>query len=136
MNKTDVEHLRRCIELARAARADGNEPFGSLLVGGDGSVLIELTNTTGDGDVTGHPELALAAWASVHLTVDQRASATLYRGNVVVAFEGPCDELRDDAARRVRRLLDLTSPGSAVRRQRKPWRRRDRKATAPMTGGK
>ena len=78
MNQTDIAHLRRCVELAQEARDDGNEPFGSLLVGGDGTVLIELTNTVGNGDVTGHPELALAAWASVHMTADERASATLY----------------------------------------------------------
>jgi tRNA(Arg) A34 adenosine deaminase TadA len=78
MDETDVSHLRRCVELARAARENGDEPFGSLLVGGDGRVLLELMNTTGNGDVTGHPELALAAWASVNLTVDERAAATLY----------------------------------------------------------
>ena len=78
VDQTDVSHLRRCIELARQARGAGNEPFGSLLVGGDGRVLIELTNTTGNGDVTGHPELALAAWASVNLTVEERAAATLF----------------------------------------------------------
>ena len=78
IDQTDVSHLRRCVELARTARQAGNEPFGSLLVGGDGSVLVELTNTTGTGDVTGHPELALAAWASLNLTADERAAATLY----------------------------------------------------------
>ena len=78
MDPVDISHLRRCIELAREARATGNEPFGSLLVGADGAVLLELTNTVGSGDVTGHPELALAAWASRHLTPEQRAGATLY----------------------------------------------------------
>ncbi len=78
MDPTDVTHLRRCLELARTARENGNEPFGSLLVGRDGSVLIELTNTVGTGDVTGHPELALAAWASVHMSAEERAAATLY----------------------------------------------------------
>jgi tRNA(Arg) A34 adenosine deaminase TadA len=78
MDRADVSHLLRSVELARTARAAGNEPFGSLLVGGDGRVLLELTNTTGNGDVTGHPELALAAWASVNLTPDERQAATLY----------------------------------------------------------
>ena len=78
MDQNDVAHLRRCIELARQARADGNEPFGSLLVGADGTVLTELMNTVGTGDMTGHPELALATWASMNLTVDERAAATLY----------------------------------------------------------
>lgn len=78
MNDVDLAHLRRCIELAASARAGGNEPFGSLLVGGDGTVLLELTNTTGDGDVTGHPELALAGWASRNLSPSERQAATLY----------------------------------------------------------
>ncbi len=78
MDVTDVGHLRRCLELARAAREGGHDPFGSLLVGGDGKVILELTNTVGGGDVTGHPELAVAAWASQHMTAEDRAAATLY----------------------------------------------------------
>ena len=78
MDRIDVSHLRRCVELARTARQGGNEPFGSLLVSGDGRVLVELMNTTSNGDVTGHPELALAAWASLNMTADERAAATLY----------------------------------------------------------
>jgi tRNA(Arg) A34 adenosine deaminase TadA len=78
VDPVDIAHLRRCLELARTARDTGNEPFGSLLVGGDGTVLAERTNTVGNGDVTGHPELALAAWASQHLTPDECAAATLY----------------------------------------------------------
>ena len=78
MDDVDVGHLRRCVELARLAREGGNEPFGSLLVNGRGVVVAELTNTVGDGDVTGHPELALAAWASLHMAPDERRAATLY----------------------------------------------------------
>ena len=78
VDAVDVAHLRRCLELARTARDGGNEPFGSLLVGGDGTVVAELMNTVGTGDVTGHPELALARWASLNMTADERATATLY----------------------------------------------------------
>jgi tRNA(Arg) A34 adenosine deaminase TadA len=78
VDPVDIAHLRRCLELAREARATGNEPFGSLLVGADGAVLQELKNTVGSGDITGHPELALASWASRHLTLAERAGATLY----------------------------------------------------------
>ena len=78
MDQTDIAHLQRCLELAREARGSGNQPFGSLLVGPDGSVLLELMNTVGTGDVTGHPELALAGWASQHMTAKERAGATLY----------------------------------------------------------
>ena len=78
MPPRDVELLRRCLALARAARDGGNEPFGSLLAAADGTVLAELTNTIGDGDITGHPELALARWASLHLSRSERSGATLY----------------------------------------------------------
>jgi tRNA(Arg) A34 adenosine deaminase TadA len=78
MDQLDIDRLRRCIDLAGEARAGGNQPFGSLLVGRDGATLIELMNTAGSGDVTGHPELALASWASRNLSAEERAAATLY----------------------------------------------------------
>jgi tRNA(Arg) A34 adenosine deaminase TadA len=78
MDQDDVAHLRRCIELAQRARDEGNEPFGSLLVDAGSAVRQELMNTVGTGDMTGHPELALAAWASLHMTPDERAASTLY----------------------------------------------------------
>ena len=45
MNETDERHLRRAIELAGEARANGDMPFGSLLVGPAGQVLAEDRNT-------------------------------------------------------------------------------------------
>jgi tRNA(Arg) A34 adenosine deaminase TadA len=79
MTPTDVEHLRRCLDLARAARARGDEPFGSLLVGPDGGVLAERENAVvTTGDRTAHPELALAGWGSVHLTPAERAASVMY----------------------------------------------------------
>ena len=38
--------LRRAIELAVEARASGNPPFGSLLAGPDGTVLLEERKST------------------------------------------------------------------------------------------
>lgn len=74
----DVRHLRRCLELAAEAIEAGDEPFGSVLVGGDGAVLAEDRNReTSDGDQTQHPEIALARWAARHLDADQRAAATV-----------------------------------------------------------
>lgn len=79
MNETDLAHLRRCIELAAAARARGDRPFGSLLIAGDGTVLREEMNCeVSESDVTGHPELTLARWASQNLTPEERAAATMY----------------------------------------------------------
>jgi len=56
----DLERLRRCVELAREALDDGDEPFGSILVGGDGTALYEDRNRVKDGDHTRHPEFAIA----------------------------------------------------------------------------
>lgn len=79
MTPQDLAHLRRCIDLAREARDRGDEPFGSVLVAGDGTVLAERTNQVHtDHDVTAHPEHWLAAWAARHLTPAERAAATMY----------------------------------------------------------
>ena len=60
----DLTHLRRCVDLAREALADGDEPFGSVLVDAQGAVLHEDRNRTAGGDQTRHPELELARWAA------------------------------------------------------------------------
>ncbi|QXC59588.1 nucleoside deaminase [Aquihabitans sp. G128] len=79
MAPDDVAHLKRCLELAQVARARGDEPFGSILVGPDGEVLAERENAVHSAkDVTAHPELALAAWASRNLTPEQRAASTMF----------------------------------------------------------
>jgi tRNA(Arg) A34 adenosine deaminase TadA len=74
----DLERLRRCVELARVALDDGDEPFGSILVDGDGATLYEDRNRVKDGDHTRHPEFAIARWAVDNLTPDDRARTTVY----------------------------------------------------------
>jgi tRNA(Arg) A34 adenosine deaminase TadA len=74
----DLRHLRRCVELATQALDDGDEPFGSVLVAGDGSVLAEDRNRVAGGDETRHPEFELARWSTTNMTAEQRASATVY----------------------------------------------------------
>jgi tRNA(Arg) A34 adenosine deaminase TadA len=74
----DLERLRLCVELAREALDDGDEPFGSILVGGDGATLYEDRNRVKDGDHTRHPEFAIARWAVENLTADERAKTTVY----------------------------------------------------------
>ncbi|MFC6084518.1 nucleoside deaminase [Sphaerisporangium aureirubrum] len=78
-DEAELKHLRRCVALAAEALEAGDEPFGSVLVGGDGTVLAEDRNreTTG-ADQTLHPEFALARWAATHLTREERAAATVY----------------------------------------------------------
>ena len=75
---TDMRHLRRCVELAEAALAAGDEPFGSVLVAADGTVLVEDRNRVAGGDRTRHPEFALARWAAENLRPEDRARATVY----------------------------------------------------------
>jgi len=77
-NATELHHLRRCIDLAAEALAAGDEPFGSVLVAVDGTVLAEDRNRVGRGDATRHPEIALAQWAARHMTVEERAKATVF----------------------------------------------------------
>jgi tRNA(Arg) A34 adenosine deaminase TadA len=74
----DLERLRRCVELARIALDDGDEPFGSILVDADGATLFEDRNRVKDGDQTRHPEFAIAQWAVENLTPEERARSTVY----------------------------------------------------------
>lgn len=71
-------YLLRCIALAKEALDAGDQPFGSVLVNAEGLIMAEERNRIADGDNTQHPEFALARWAAKHLTVDERAQATVY----------------------------------------------------------
>ncbi len=74
----DHARLRRCVELAREAFDNGDEPFGSILVDDAGRVLFEDRNRVKDGDHTRHPEFAIARWAVDNLTPAERSAATVY----------------------------------------------------------
>ncbi|MER6239990.1 MULTISPECIES: nucleoside deaminase [Streptomyces] len=77
---TDAElrHLRRCVELATEALEVGDEPFGSVLVAADGTVLAEDHNRVASGDRTRHPEFELARWAAANMSPAERAAATVF----------------------------------------------------------
>lgn len=76
---TAIEYLRRANEVARAARAAGNTPFGAILVGGNGEILLKQGNAEGDlGDATAHAELTLASRASREFSKDLLKDCTLY----------------------------------------------------------
>ncbi|MET9110099.1 nucleoside deaminase [Streptomyces zhihengii] len=78
-DEADLRHLRRCVELAAEAVDAGDEPFGSVLVGGDGTVLAEDRNReTSLADQTRHPEFALARWAAANMTAGERRAATVF----------------------------------------------------------
>ncbi|CAL9612382.1 nucleoside deaminase [Streptomyces sp. enrichment culture] len=75
---SELPHLRRCVELAAEALEAGDDPFGSVLVAGDGTVLAEDRNRTAAGDRTRHPEFELARLAAERMTPAERAAATVY----------------------------------------------------------
>ncbi|MGW5369958.1 nucleoside deaminase [Streptomyces sp. NPDC004009] len=75
---SELRHLRRCVELAREALESGDEPFGSVLVAADGTVLAEDHNRVASGDRTRHPEFELARWAAARMSPAERAAATVY----------------------------------------------------------
>ncbi|ANU15669.1 tRNA-specific adenosine deaminase [Planococcus maritimus] len=78
INETDLQHLKRCVKLAEQAFEKGDEPFGSILVSGQGEVLFEDHNHVASGDHTQHPEFAIARWAAEHLAPEERTHATVY----------------------------------------------------------
>jgi tRNA(Arg) A34 adenosine deaminase TadA len=78
MNTNDLGHLERAIELSRQSRANGNHPFGALLVL-DGQIVLESENSVGTtGDATGHAETNLVRLASMNFSKSDLARASLY----------------------------------------------------------
>lgn len=78
MNESDLEHLKRSVELAKEALEAGDEPFGSVLVDAKGQVCMEDRNRVAGGDHTRHPEFEIARWAANNMSPEQRAGATVY----------------------------------------------------------
>ena len=71
--------LRRSFDVARRAREHGNHPFGALLVGPDGAVLLECENGYLPArDMTAHAERLLATEASRKFGPELLAGCTLY----------------------------------------------------------
>ncbi len=75
----DEGYLRRSFEVARRALEHGNHPFGAILVGPDGDVLLEVENGyLPDRDMTAHAERVLATRASREHGPAFLARCTLY----------------------------------------------------------
>jgi len=65
MDPADLAHLQQAVEIALRSRENGNHPFGAILVGPDGEVLLEAENTViTQQDCTGHAETNLMRLAS------------------------------------------------------------------------
>lgn len=79
MRPEDTQHLMHAIDLARRARARGDDPFGSVLVDARGRVLLEGENTVGTTrDCTGHAESNLMREATRRYRPEELAGSTLY----------------------------------------------------------
>jgi len=75
----DETLLRRSFAVAERARANGNHPFGCLLVSPRGDVLLEVENGyLPDRDMTAHAERLLATQASKKFAPDFLRGCTLY----------------------------------------------------------
>jgi len=75
----DEEYLRKAIEVSKKSREGGNHPFGAILVGPEGDVLMEAENSVNsEGDCTGHAETNLVRKASKAYDRDFLAQCCLY----------------------------------------------------------
>ena len=73
------KYLRRAFAVARRCREEGQHPFGAILVGADGAVLMEQGNAfQPDHDMTGHAERVLMTRASKAYRPEFLAVCTMY----------------------------------------------------------
>lgn len=79
MNDTDLKFIRLSFEVAREARANGNHPFGALLVDDQGHVLLKGENTViTASDCTGHAETNLIRDACKSYSPEFLSRCTIY----------------------------------------------------------
>ena len=74
----DDEGLRLAIDVARQARASGGHPFGAVLAGPDGAVLMQAGNEQGEGDRTAHAERLLMSRASLRYPASFLSACTMF----------------------------------------------------------
>jgi len=76
---THLDYLKRANEIAKQARANGNTPFGAILVDAKGNIIMEQGNAEHDlHDATAHAERMLASRASAAFDRDTLWGSTLY----------------------------------------------------------
>jgi tRNA(Arg) A34 adenosine deaminase TadA len=79
LSAADREFLTLAIQVARHARTQGQRPFGSILVGPDGDVLVEAHNLVlATGDCTQHAETNVVRLATPRYPLDFLTLCTLY----------------------------------------------------------
>lgn len=100
-------YLRRCIEISRNARNNGNTPFGAILVDECGKILLEQENIEITEKIcTGHAETTLAERRLLELTGNNEQNPTFdlpcrkifAAGQKKIEVIGPVSELEEEAA--------------------------------------
>jgi tRNA(Arg) A34 adenosine deaminase TadA len=74
----DLALLRRAIEIAEKAKADGNHPFGALLADAAGKIIIEQGNVFTTLGSLGHAESEVARRGAEKYSPEELAKMTLY----------------------------------------------------------
>lgn len=77
VSEADLKNLRETMKIAQASRDAGNHPFGALLSGPNGEVLLRSGNTHKDDKGTGHAEMNVASAAAKAYSPEFLAQCTL-----------------------------------------------------------
>ncbi|APE33834.1 tRNA-specific adenosine deaminase [Nocardia mangyaensis] len=79
LTAADRALLDTAVAIARRSREHGNHPFGALLAGSDGAVLLEAENTVAtERDATGHAETNLVRLSTAAYEPEFLRGCTLY----------------------------------------------------------
>lgn len=78
MTSDDIGKLRETIAIAIESREQGNHPFGALLAGPDGEILVRCGNTHSTDGGPGHAEANVARQAAQNYPAEFLAGCTLY----------------------------------------------------------
>ncbi|MFS0883179.1 tRNA-specific adenosine deaminase [Bacillus sp. 7586-K] len=77
--KDHLYYLKRCIEISKKAKNEGNMPFGSLIVDKEGNIIVEQGNIEVTENIcTGHAETTAMMKASKQYPKDILWGCTLY----------------------------------------------------------
>ena len=71
-------HMRKALELAQEAAAQGDRPFGSVLVRDDTVIMTDSNRVVTEDDIRRHPELHLAYRACQEYDPDERTEMVMY----------------------------------------------------------
>lgn len=73
------KYIRRCVEISEEAVAQGNNPFGALLVDKEGNIVVESGNVEiTEKDCTGHAETTVMRLATQKYSKEFLWECTLY----------------------------------------------------------